>query len=56
MLGYTGTYFVAQSNNLSEIHKIKNNENFTHVMSYNDKDYYVDDGYTYLYVIENCKR
>ena len=53
MLGYTGTYFVAQSNNLSEIHKIKNNENFTHVMSYNDKDYYVDNGYTYLYVIEN---
>lgn len=53
MLGYTGTYAIAQSNNLSEIHKIKTNENFTHVMTYNNQDYYVDSGYTYLYVIEN---
>lgn len=53
MLGYTGTYAIAQSNNLSEIHKIKTNENFIHVMTYNNQDYYVDNGYTYLYVIEN---
>ena len=53
MIGYTGTYAIAQSNNLSEIHKIKTNENFIHVMTYNNQDYYVDSGYTYLYVIEN---
>jgi hypothetical protein len=52
MCGYVGTYTVAQTNNLIQINNISKEEDFKKIMSYNGKDYYVDNGYTYLYSIE----
>lgn len=51
MCGYVGTYTVAQTNNLIEINKIQSENNFIKIMSYDGDDYYVDDGYTYVYKI-----
>lgn len=51
MCGYVGTYTIAQTNNLIQINNIQSEKNFTKIMSYDGDDYYVDNGYTYVYKI-----
>ena len=52
MSGYVGSYAYAQINNNISINKIVSSEEYHMVMSYDGYDYYVDNGYTYLYKIK----
>ncbi len=52
MMGYIGTYSYAQINNNIAINKITKDENYHKIMSYDGYDYYIDNGYTYLYKIK----
>jgi hypothetical protein len=53
MIGNIAVYTYVQSHNLIEISKIKNSDTHQHLMSYQDKEYYVDENFEYLYCIDD---
>jgi hypothetical protein len=55
MTEYGITYTSAMINNTKTVNDIVKSDNYHRVMSYGDKEYYVDNGYTYLYEIEKMR-
>ena len=55
MTEYGITYASAMINNTKTVNDILKSDNYHRVMSYGDKEYYVDNGYTYLYEIEKTR-
>jgi hypothetical protein len=55
MTEYSVTYANAMINNIKTVNNILESDNYHRVMTYGDKEYYVDNGYTYLYEIEKTK-
>lgn len=55
MTEYGITYVNAMVSNNKTVENIMESDNYHRVMSYGEKEYYVDNGYTYLYEIEKAK-